>query len=326
MAENSPKAVSWITGAVWVAGLAVFAGFMTVRTPEAVCTPSHAATAGGDPERIQAELESWERMWTEIEVEGVKALDRREGPAAGAVYAGDTCGMRYRRLYPGVDPGVRDRLALAAFANDPDVKKRILESLSESPDARLRARVSTELARIALRRGDFAAAAAALDRTAVEELPAPCEADAHYLRGRIALGRGDSAAALDAFATAAARDPGFWNAHSDRIPLLVAALHEPGQAPAACMRRARRLVEAVGQLPQLADDTRQFAALALSLERLGARSSAALLATGLAWRWAGREERGRGILAKVSDAPDLLPVVCEREMRARAVLALEASP
>ena len=323
LAGDSSKAVSRIAGAAWLAGLALFLGFMALRAPETVCAPGKSPPDGGDPARIRAELDSWERMWAEIEADGVKALDRRE-TVAGAFHAGDTCGMRYRGLYTGVDPGARDRLALAAFANDPEVKTRILESLPEPADARLRARVAAELARVALRRGDLAAAAAALDRTAGEDLPAPCEADAHYLRGRIALGRGDSPAALEAFAAAAARDPGFWNAHRDRIPLLVAALREPGQAPAACLRHARQLIEAVGQLPQLADDTRQFAALALSLERLGARSSATRLATGLTWRWAGRTERGRGILAGISDAPDTLPAVCERTMREHAVRALEA--
>lgn len=317
---GSAKVSSWIAGAAWIAGLALFAAFASVRQPEAVCAPS----AGGDPAQVRDELDAWKRMWAGIEADGVKALDLRDAPAAGARYAGDTCGMRYRRLYSGVDPQLREKLAVAAFANDPDIKRRVLESLPESPDPRMRARVAVELARVALRRGDPDGAAAALDRAAAEPLPAACEADTHYLRGRVALGRGDAPAALDAFSAAAARDPGFWNAHRDRIPLLVTALHDPALAPSACLRHARRLIGAIGQLPQLADDTRQFAALALSLERLGARSSAALLAAGLTWGWAGREEHARSVLARVSGAPRLLPAVCEREMRARAVLALEA--
>ena len=115
----------------------------------------------------------------------------------------------------------------------------------------------------------------------------------------------------------------YWNAYRDRLPVLVGALHEPQQGVAACLRQARTLIEVLGLLPQLADDTRQFAKLALSLERLGVRSSATLLASGLTWRWAGQEVHGRGVLARGLEAPVLLPVSCEREMRARIAIELE---
>ena len=144
-----------------------------------------------------------------------------------------------------------------------------------------------------------------------------------YLEGRIAIHRGDAAAALGAFAAANALDPGYWNAYRDRLPILVRALHEPGQSAAACLRHARTLIEVLALLPQLADDTRQFAGLALSLDRLGARSSATLLASGMMWRWAGQKAHSRGVLARALDAPRLLPAACEREMRARIVIALE---
>ena len=176
-----------------------------------------------------------------------------------------------------------------------------------------------------MRQGDPGAAESALRQSEGLELPAACEADRHYLAGRIAVHRGDAAAALEAFRAANALDPGYWNAYRDRLPVLVGALHEPQQGVAACLRQARTLIEVLGLLPQLADDTRQFAKLALSLERLGVRSSATLLASGLTWRWAGQEAHGRGVLARGLEAPVLLPVSCEREMRARIAIELEGS-
>lgn len=327
MAGDSAEQSWWLVSAALLAGLALFLGVMVVWHPVIACVQGEPKTVmeEGDPAEIQAEMEAWETMWDDIEEDGVEAL----GPdihVAGARYAGDTCGMRYRRLYRRIDRETREHLVIAAFANNPETKERILNSLLDSPDPRIRGRTVTELARVALRQGDAAAAEAALRGSAGLELPEACEADLHYLQGRIALmQREDAVAALHSFALANARDPGYWNAYRDQLPLLVQFLHEPDQGAATCLRHARRLIEVLGLLPQLADDTRQFAKLALSLERLGAHSSATLLATGLTWRWAGQEAYGRSILARAMQAPDVLPRGCESAMRARIAVELEAS-
>ena len=327
MAHGVPGTSSRWVSIAWLGGLALLLGLMGTHRPETICAQGTATAApavqGENPAEIQAALEAWESMWDELKAEGVGALAPNVR-VAGARYAGDTCGMRYRRLYRGVDVEAREHLVVAAFANDPETKRRLLRPLLDSSDARIRARAAVELARVALRRGDLDAAAAALRQSTGLELPPACEADRHYLEGRIAVHRGDTAAALASFASATARDPGYWNAYHDRLPLLVSVLHEPNQGVAACLRHARSLIEMLGLLPQLADDTRQFAKLALSLERLGAHSSATMLASGVAWLWAGQETHGRHVLSQALDAPELLPAACERAMRARIAIALES--
>ena len=325
MRRRSTNTTSWLVSVGWLGGLALFLGLIAAHRPDTVCVHDAASTAGmEDLAEVQAELAAWEELWAELETEGVDAL-APEMRVAGARYAGDTCGMRYRRLYRGVDGETRERLVIAAFANDPETKRELLQPLLNAPDAQIRARAAAELTRVALRQGDTAAAESALRQGQGLELPAACEADRHYLEGRIAVHRGDATTALKAFEAANALDPGYWNAYRDRLPVLVRALHEPDQDLATCLRRARTLIEVLGLLPQLADDTRQFAKLALSLERLGVRSSATLLASGLTWRWAGQEGHGRGVLARGLEAPELLPTSCEREMRARIATELEGS-
>ena len=333
------NASSWPVSAAWLVGLALLIGMMATRQPEVVCArdepvedvvctrdegAAERRASGGDPAKCTAELEAWERMWDELESEGVHVF-APDLQIAGARYAGDTCGMRYRRLYRGVGTETRERMVLAAFANDPDTKRRLLLPLLDSPDERIRARAAVELARVGLRRGDLASAQAALEHVVGLDIPDACESDVRHIDGRIALRRGDATAALAAFEAASELDPGHWNAYHDRLPVLVHALHVRGLGTAACLQHARTLIEVLGLLPQLADDTRQFAKLALSLERLGARSSATLLAAGMTWRWAGQEAYGRGILARALDAPELLPQACESEIRKRIALALESS-
>ena len=325
MSRASAPATPWLTNAAWLGGLVVFVGLVMWVPPGTVCVYEAVSGSGvQDTADVEAERQAWEELWAELEKEGVDAL-APEVRTAGARYAGDTCGMRYRRLYRGVDGKTRQRLATAAFANDPETKRELLQPLLHAPDALIRARAAVELARVALRQGNADAAELALRPAEGLEVPAACEADRRYLEGRIAVHRGNSGLALLAFEAASALDPGYWNAYRDRLPVLVHALHEPDQTPATCLRRARTLIEILGLLPQLADDTRQFTKLALSLERLGARSSATLLAAGQTWRWAGQEGHGRGVLARGLTAPDLLPASCEREMRARIALELEGS-
>ena len=315
-----------VVSAAWLGGLALFFGLITVHRPDTVCVHDAAASAAGmeNLAAVQAELAAWEELWDELETEGVDAL-APQVRVAGARYAGDTCGMRYRRLYRGIDGETRERLVIAAFANDPEAKRKLLQPLLNAPDDQIRARAATELTRIALRKGDTAAAESALGQGQGLDLPAACEADRHYLEGRIAVHRGQATMALKAFEAANALDPGYWNAYRDRLPILVRALHGPGLDVSTCLRHARTLIEVLGLLPQLADDTRQFAKLALSLERLGARSSATLLASGLTWRWAGQGAYGRAVLMRGLQAPELLPAPCEREMRARIAIELEGS-
>ena len=326
MSLQTPNVTAWVVSAAWFGGLALFLGLIALHRPGTVCVQDPAASAVEmeNLAAVQAELAAWEELWDELEAQGVDAL-APEVRIAGARYGGDTCGMRYRRLYRGVRGETRERLVIAAFANDPETKRALLRPLLHAPDAQIRARAATELTRVALRQGDITAAESALSHGQGLELPAACEADRHYLEGRIAVHRGQAAIALKAFEAANALDPGYWNAYRDRLPFLMRALHGSDLDAATCLRHARTLIEVLGLLPQLADDTRQFAKLARSLERQGARSSATLLASGLTWRWAGQGAHGRGVLTRGLQAPELLPAPCEREMRARIATELEGS-
>lgn len=316
----------WVVSAAWLAGVALFFSLIAAHRPSTVCVHDAAASAAGveNMAEIQAELAAWKQLWDELEAEGVDVLGP-EVRVAGARYAGDTCGMRYRRLYRGIDGKARERFVIAAFANEPETKRELLQPLLKAPDDQIRARAATELTRVALRQGDTAAAESALSQGQGLDLPAACVADHRYLEGRIAVHRGQVGMALEAFEAANALDPGYWNAYRDRLPVLVRALHGPDLDVPTCLRHARILIEILGLLPQLADDTRQFSKLALSLERFGARSSATLLASGLMWRWAGQGAYSRGVLLRGLQVPELLPAPCEQEMRARIAIELEGS-
>lgn len=310
----------------WATGAALFYAAVTLLSPDSTCALPDAASAPAAADNstdLATALEAWDKMWTAIEEDGAEAFDV-DIERAGARYAGDTCGMRYRRLYRNVAPKDREQLAIAAFSNDPETKRRILEPLTGSPNPAVRGRAAIELARVELRQSKPGAAEAALIRAGRHDVPEPCEADRQYLFGRVALLRGDPETALDAFTNASVRDPGFWNAYRDRIPLLVRLLRETGRNSAVCLERARRLIETIGIMPQLADDTRQFAELALLLGESDFRSSATLLASGLSWVWAGDDSYGRGVLEQALHAPQTLPEACEQAIRRRAASALRS--
>ena len=320
MADTVDRTSSRPISAAWIAALALLVALMAFYRPQAVCvpapTPAAAVAEQEDPAAIEAAVQTWQAMWDKIETEGVDALDPGVN-VAGAQYAGDTCGMRYRRLYRGVSRETRERMVIAAFSNEPRIKRQVLEPLLASPEPGIKARAAVELARVALRQKDADRADAALDEAAGLVLPPACEADVHYFRGRVALHRGDMHAAYEALAAATERDRGFWNAWRDQIPLLVRTLHESPQRTAECLERTRRLIEVLGLLPQLANDVGQFGKLALMLDRMGAHSSATLFASALMWQWAGQEVHGRSVLKRAMDAPAMLPAACEREVRAR---------
>ena len=311
----------------WGVALVLLLGLLATYRPQAVCIPTTSAqlaAAAENPAAVEAAVQAWQEMWEEIEARGVDAFDPGL-EIAGAQYAGDTCGMRYRRLYRAVDPEARERLVIAAFANDPRWKQRALEPLLASPDEPIRARAAVEMARAALRSGEFGLAEAALEQALGLDIPEACAADVLYLRGRIALHRGEMDAALEALTVATTRDPGYWNAWRDQLPLLVHALHERPQSTSECLDHARRLIEVLGLLPQLANDVRQFGKLALLVERLGARNAATLLASGLAWQWAGQRAHGHAVLVRAMNAPRQLPVPCELEIRSRLAGVLEVA-
>ena len=214
-------------------------------------------------------------------------------------------------------------MVIAAFANDPQVKRQVLEPLLTSPHPPIRGRAAVELARVALREGDPDAAQAALDAAAGLALAPACEADVHYLRGRVALHRGETQAALDALATATGAGPRLLDAWRDQVPLLVGVLHESPRRTTDCLRHARRLIEILGLLPQLANDAGQFGKLALMLDRLGSHSSATLLASALMCNGPDRTPMAGAVLQRAMRTPVLLPAACEREIRARIAIGLE---
>ena len=295
--------------------------------PAVVCVcseemESYPASNGEAQDEAEAR-EQWQALWQAVAEEGVEALDPKV-TTAGAMFAGDTCGMRYRRLYKAVPADAQARLIVAAFANDPASKERLLAPLADASDPAMRARVRVEIARVALRSGRPVDAQAALEGLDRLMIPPACRADVHFLRGRAAIQRGAPHNAVVEFEAATEIDRGFWNAYRDQVPLLVGLLHDSRQSSATCLRRARRLVEVLGALPQLARDTRQFAKLGRSLEQMGVRSSATLLAAGLVWHWTGQAELSRTTLLAAERSPRVLPRICEGEVRDQIRKQLEA--
>ena len=120
----------WLASGAWLAGLALLLALIALHRPGVVCV-QEASAGVENPAEVQAELAAWEELWAELDDKGVDAL-APQVRIAGARYAGDTCGMRYRRLYRGVEAATRERLAIAAFANDAETKQGLLRPLLDA--------------------------------------------------------------------------------------------------------------------------------------------------------------------------------------------------
>lgn len=264
------------------------------------------------------ECERWDALWQELEHDGVEALAVTvESPDLRP--AGDTCGMRYRNLFRHAATTAHFKMRLAAFSNEPAQKLALLDELTLAEDAVTRFRAGVETARIALRKGEPAAALALIAALDVEGVPAACQADAHFVAASAAIQLDDLAAAEAALERAVDADAGFWNARRVQTEVLSRLLVQRRQDPAACLARTRRIIENLGALTSLANDLRQLRDLASNADRQWSRTNPALmLMATLGYRWAGDPERAEVARAAIVTNTGRLPQACEALIIQRA--------
>lgn len=291
-----------------------------------------AVSEGREPAReaeLQPALAHWQALWSRLATEGVTALEPDiADPSLRA--AGDTAFMRYRNLWDQVPATARRDFQLAALANDPEHKQRLLKPWRDAEIPLIRFRAWLEQARIALRQQDPGAAAAAA-RTALEipALPAPVRADAAFILGYLALQAGALDQAEAQLARAIRDDPGFWDARQLHLRVLGALLAQSDSRPARCLNHTRALIEQLGALPALAQDRTQFRDIADQFARQthGAHPALALM-TGLGYLWAGETERARGqlTLAAQGHEPGPGPPMCRQRIAEQARAWLRRLP
>ena len=307
--------------AAWAAAAALAVTLIFVRPPTSDCT-EREATADARA--------AWEALWATLDTGGREAA--AAAPAGSAdpetvQPAGDTCGIRHAGAWgeDKRDANAVQRLALAAFVQDPDAARNLLAPLADAPDPRIRARAALEHTRLALRAGDLVDAERRLADVDVDTLPTPCRADVAELQGRIAAAQGDRDAALQALVEAVAADPWHRAAHEQLALELVHALPN-ARDDAACLKRARDLIAVTARLPDLVRTGPGFAGLARRLEQAAAGHSAALLAAATAWEWAGEPGRVTAALAASETALDTLPAGCRAAVAARIAAARRSTP
>ncbi|MCB9948360.1 MAG: hypothetical protein H6842_11100 [Rhodospirillaceae bacterium] len=241
--------------------------------------------------------------------------------------AGDRAGMRHLALWGTPSPDVRQRFQLAALADDPALKRQVLEPLLQdtSPEVRLRTRV--ELGTIALRLGDPTLALTYVADRAEDVGQPAMRADAVFLEAmaRQALGERERSWAL--LAEAVELDPTYWDAW---LQLLSASLRElagPRLTAQACQRYAATVLRSVAVLPALADNTRYFRQIADHVTGTGgARSAAGDYAAALAYAWVNDRDLALASMEQAAAHVGRLPrgcaqVIAERIARDRAVIA-----
>lgn len=270
---------------------------------------------------VEAELatERWNDMWQEISAQGAQAL-APEVTAIAARPAGDTLFMRYPNQWGEVDAVTRLSFQLAALANDPKQKIKYLARLERVPAPRVRHRAYLEHARVALRSRHFdAAMMAARSALKIAEVPGKWQADPNFVLAHSAWETGELELAEHAVNAAVAADPGFWDARDLRARLNLRLLSKRGQPTAACIDRARRLIEDLGALPQLAEDRGQFGGIARRIIVVPGRANAArYLAAGMGYLWQGDSLRAREELRRAAHSSGALPRGCEALINAQA--------
>jgi len=261
-----------------------------------------------------AAVEAWQGLWQKIAAGGEQALapestDRSLRPA------GDTVFMRYRGLWRGVDKAIRQTFQLAALANEPEQKLRLLTPLSTIDQPLVRFRALLEIARVRLRLNDLQGAhRAAVQALALQDrIDARAAADAHFILGYIALTEQHWEIAETALTRAIAADPGYWDARQAQLLVLGRLLARRSQSAAACLDRTRRLIEHLGALPALAQSRTQLRDIADRFESLPQRTNAAFyLLAGLGYSWAGDSARARQTLKRADRTRGRLPAACEK--------------
>ncbi|MBK1648338.1 hypothetical protein [Rhabdochromatium marinum] len=276
---------------------------------------------------LQPALAQWQALWSQLANEGHGALAPRiEDPSLRA--AGDTGFMRYRNLWEQVPAAAQRQFQLAALANSPERKVRLLQSLMESEEPLLRFRARLERARIALRQEDEVTAAAfARAALQVPDLPAPARADATFILGYAAAQAGALQEAEAQLGRAIGEDPGFWDARQLYLRVLGALLAQPNSTASRCLERTRELIEQLGALPALAQDRSQFRDIADHFARQAqADSPAVALMTGLGYLWAGDPEQARAQLTQAAHAHGQGPALCEARIAEQARVWLARLP
>ncbi len=281
------------------------------------------ATAAANREALAA----WGNLWSELDAQGVDAL-RPEMTDPSRRAAGDTVFMRYRNLWGPIDePALQLAFQLAALSGEPARKRALIEPLTQAAAPLIRFRAQLELARLARRGGDFAAAqTAARAALAVAELPEQVRADAWFILGETAREQGRLDEAEAALSAAIAADPGFWDARRLRLEVLAHLLARPRQREAQCLDQTRQMIEDLGALPTLAEDQTQFRDLADRFARQDAPTHVALvLISGLGYHWSGAPQRARSALENAALWRGRLPAGCERLILQR-IAHLEQAP
>lgn len=280
---------------------------------------SASAVAVSHNTQLQAALTQWQALWSRLDSEGSRALEPDiSDPSLRA--AGDTAFMRYRNLWDQVPANEQRQFQLAALANSPERKARLLEPLSDSHEPLIRFRASLELARMALRQDDpVSAAQFAQAALRVPELPAPARADAAFLLGFVAAQAGQLEQAETYLRRAIQDDPGFWDARQLQLRVLGELLAQPNNTDARCLERARELIEHLGALPALAQDRGQFRDIADHFARQSKVSSPALdLMTGMGYLWAGDAIQARARLSQAAQGRGHEQVLCQKRIAEQA--------
>lgn len=270
------------------------------------------ASADGTSREQETALAQWQALWADIARRGDAAL-QPDHPDPSLRSAGDTIFMRYRNLWNGVDEATQHTFQIAALANAPADKLRLLQALTTAGVAQVRLRALLETARVHLRlRALDEARAVAQQALAIPGLEPKMAADAYFVLGYAALEARDFDAAEAALAQAVARDPGFWDARQAQLLVLSRQLSQPQPHAAACLNRTRLMIENLGALPALAQDRTQFRDIA---DRFAAQSApvnpAFSLLSGLGYLWAGDRDKAHAALNEAGLVRGKLPRQCE---------------
>lgn len=276
-------------------------------------------SADGARHEQENAVAQWQALWAAIEQRGEAALQPENlDPALRS--AGDTIFMRYRNLWRDVDATTQHTFQMAALANTPADKLRLLQPLATASVAQVRLRALLEIARVHLRlRALTEARAVAQQALTIPDLAPKMVADFYFILGCVALEAHDFDAAEMALAQAVARDPGFWDARQTQLLVLSHQLSQPRPRVAACLNRTRLMIENLGALPTLAQDRTQFRDIADRFADQPASVNPAFsLLSGLGYLWAGDRDKARAAWREVRRGSGKLPRQCEALIVAKA--------
>ncbi len=228
--------------------------------------------------------------------------------------SGDTCGTRRHGMYPNVPIRLARRFAVAAFAQDPDLRLRMLAVLREevADRPRLLHRAILEEVRTALRAGRLEFAAQRLvELESLDPLvPPPCRADAEFYRGLVAARRQQTERALVFLRKAVELDPESFLARAALIQILHAQLGGPFPQARDCLTRAADFLDHLRGLYGLATDAPQLLELAETLAARRRRGATVELALAYAYAWGGATGEALSRAERVRDRVHELPPLC----------------